>query len=139
GVGVVALPLALPILPIAAAGSGPIAAVNKELRESYGWPQFVQIVASVPGQIVLTSNYGEAGALQRFAPGRSVYSGHNSYWLWGPPPDAASGLVVVGQYSSAWLDDHFRGCERRATISNPARVPNDEQGPGGTPSDSPAR
>jgi len=138
-VGVVALPLSLPILPVSAVGSGPVAAVNKELRESYGWPQLARTVDSVPGSIVFTSNYGEAGALQRFAPHRAVYSGHNNYWLWGPPPDATDTFVVVGHYSPAFLDSHFGGCQRRASISNPAGVPNEEEGAGVWSCASPAR
>src|SRR5581483_1402914 len=67
--GVLATPLALPILPITDVGSGAVAAVNPEFRESYAWPQFVDTVDRVPGATVFTLNYGEAGALQRFAPG----------------------------------------------------------------------
>jgi hypothetical protein len=126
--GIVALPLALPVLPVGAVGSGPVAAVNPELRESYGWPELVHTVDAVPGTIVFTQNYGEAGALERFSPARPVYSGHNNYWLWGPPPDAAHPIVVVGQYTPAFLSAHFDGCQRRATIDNPAGVPNDEKG-----------
>jgi hypothetical protein len=79
---------------------------------------------------VFTSNYGEAGALQRFAPGRPVYSGHNNYAPWGPPPDDSQPVVVVGHYSAGFLNSRFRGCERRATITNPAGVPNEEEGAG---------
>lgn len=46
---------------------------------------------------VLTSNYGEAGALgQLAAPGRlpPVISGHNNYYLWGP--GRCTGQVLIG-------------------------------------------
>jgi hypothetical protein len=138
-VGVVSLPLGLPILPISVAGSGPIAALNKEFRESYGWPQFARTVDAVPGAIVFTSNYGEAGALDRFAPRRAAYSGHNNYWWWGPPPDSALPVVVVGHYSPAFLDSHFRGCQLQTRITNPAGVPNDEKGAGVWSCTSPAQ
>jgi hypothetical protein len=129
-VGVIATPLSLPVLPAGAEGSGIVAGVNPELRETYGWSQFAGTVARVPGPIVFTQNYGEAGALQHFAPGRPIYSGHNSYWQWGPPPDAAQPVVVVGDFSAPYLALHFRDCVRAATIDNPAHVPNQERGAG---------
>lgn len=128
--GVLAAPLGLPILPIGTAGTGVVAAVNPEFRESFAWPQFARSVAQVPGAVVFTQNYGEAGALQRFAPGRPVYSGHNNYWMWGPPPGGAEPVVVVGNFSRSFLDGNFRGCRRFATIDNPGHVPNQERGAG---------
>lgn len=128
--GVVALPLALPVLPPGAGGRGVIAAVNPELRETYGWDGFVRTVDAVPGAMVFALNYGEAGALQRDAPSRPVYSGHNNYWLWGPPPDTAASVVVVGHFSPSYLSEHFTGCQQRATIDNPAHIPNQERGAG---------
>ena len=38
--------------------------------------------------VVFTGNYGEAGALQWYGVGRPVYSGHNGWADWGPPPGA---------------------------------------------------
>ena len=125
---VLALPLAVPILPAGATGSGPIAGINPELRETYGWEAFARAVDAVPGAAVFTQSYGEAGALQQFSPTRPVYSGHNNYWLWGPPPDDAQPVVVVGHFSTAYVVAHFAGCELRATIDNPAHVPNKERG-----------
>ena len=52
---------------------------------------------------VLTSNYGEAGALSQLAaPGRlpPIISGHNNYYLWGPGTCTGQVLIVVG-YSPA--------------------------------------
>jgi hypothetical protein len=48
---------------------------------------------------VLTSNYGEAGALQLLGrPGRMppVISGHNNYYLWGPGRCTGAELITVG-------------------------------------------
>jgi hypothetical protein len=104
--------------------------VNPEFRESYGWREFTRTVARVPGNAVFTANYGEAGALQRFTPRRPVYSGHNNYWLWGPPPADTEPVVVVGKFVPAHLAAYFRDCRRQATIDNPARVPNQERGAG---------
>src|SRR5207302_4396253 len=56
-----------------------------------------------PGQraqaCVLTSNYGEAGALSQLAaPGRlpPIITGHNTYYLWGPGRCTGQVLIVVG-------------------------------------------
>ena len=48
---------------------------------------------------MLASNYGEAGAVDLYGPADglpAVYSGHNAYWYWGPPPPSATGAVAVG-------------------------------------------
>jgi len=48
---------------------------------------------------VLTSNYGEAGALSQLAaPGSlpPIISGHNNYYLWGPGTCTGQALIAVG-------------------------------------------
>lgn len=46
---------------------------------------------------VLTQNYGEAGAVDHFVPTLApAHSGQNAYWFWGPPPDDATAVIVVG-------------------------------------------
>jgi 4-amino-4-deoxy-L-arabinose transferase-like glycosyltransferase len=71
---VAGLLIALPILP--ADEAGPIVAMNADVGETIGWPEFVRTIANVAdalpagnGQLViLTSNYGEAGAIDRYGP-----------------------------------------------------------------------
>jgi hypothetical protein len=56
---------------------------------------------------VLTSNYGEAGALQQLTPPRRlppVVSGHNNYYLWGPSTCTGKVLILVGYSPSDVLD-----------------------------------
>jgi len=77
------------------------------LRETAGWQPLVDEVAaayrSVPGQAraragIFTSNYGEAGAVDRYGPSRGLphaWSGQNGYGLWGPPPAGVAPVVVV--------------------------------------------
>ena len=51
------------------------------------------------GAVVLTGNYGQAGALEQLGPALGlppVVSGHNSYWLWGPGPYRGGTLISVG-------------------------------------------
>ena len=81
----------LSVLPVSAVGA--VLAVNPDNGETIGWPSFAQQVeASHPG-LVITDNYGEAGALQRYTT-LQVYSGHNGYGSWGVPRDSEPVLLV---------------------------------------------
>ena len=83
------------------------------------------------GTIVLTSNYGEAGALDRAqrlgAPLPPIYSGHNAYGEWGPPPASVTSAVVVG-YSNDELSPWFTSCRPPVAFPGLPDVDNDEQG-----------
>jgi hypothetical protein len=83
----------LPVLPVADVGW--VLAVNPDTGETIGWPSFARQVADVvpPGSVVLTENYGEAGALQRYT-SLQVFSGHNGYGSWGIPAGSTPALLV---------------------------------------------
>jgi 4-amino-4-deoxy-L-arabinose transferase-like glycosyltransferase len=127
--------VSLPILP--AADAGPVVAVNPDVGEMIGWPDFARTLADVqrrlPGRgaaAIFTANYGEAGAVARFGPGLGLppaYSGHNAYADWGPPPDSAVPVMLVG-FGRAYAAAHFAGCRFAARITNRAGVENDEDG-----------
>ena len=129
--GVVSAVIALPILPEGSAG--PVVAVNGDIGETIGWPQFTRLVARAYRQtgrpaVILTSNYGEAGAIDRFGGPLGLpraYSGHNGFAEWGPPPDRASPIVVVG-FTQAHLQRHFVRCHLAVRVSNSAGIDNDE-------------
>ena len=133
----------LPVLPVD--GMGPAVALNGEQGEQVGWHELAATVARVwdgiPEQdrdraVVLTANYGQAGAIERFHGELGLpvpYSGHMSYADWGPPPDRMSGpVVLVGEFDGGFdgtgSDGLFTGCERVAEIDNGHGVDNDEQG-----------
>lgn len=88
-----ALFFTLPLLPVSA--TGPALAVNPDAGETIGWPSFAdQVQAVTPeGYVVVTANYGEAGALQRYTD-LEVFSGHNGYGLWEIPPESSPALLV---------------------------------------------
>src|SRR5204862_7486015 len=84
------------------------------------------------GLVVVTSNYGEAGALDRArrqgADVPPVYSGHNAYAWWGPPPVASHPVLVVGYGDGVELARLFTGCILLAPVDDGVGVDNDEQG-----------
>lgn len=130
---VVSAVIALPILP--EKQLGPVLAANADVGETVGWPQFVRIAAGAyrragPAAVIFTSNYGEAGAIDRFGPALGLpaaYSGHNGFAEWGPPADRPGPVVAVGLTESE-LAAHFDGCRLVARVGNAADVDNDERG-----------
>ena len=91
----------LPVLPAATLATSTIPDLYAESGEQIGWPELVGTVEGVvdgltPDQrahaVVVTSNYGEHGALTLLGTDLPpVYSGHNSLWDYGPPPDDTDG------------------------------------------------
>lgn len=109
----VAAPAALPLLPASAFAGSPWAALGEDQAEMIGWDAFTARVARLVDEhgagLVLTGNYGEAGALEhaRALPDDvHVASGHNGFADWGPPPDDARPVVLTGHRAApAWLRD----------------------------------
>ena len=132
------LPAAVPVLPESALANA--GGLNPELGEQIGWPDLVSQVAGVwrglpeaerADAAILTANYGEAGAIDRFGPSVGLpraYSGHNTYWWWGSPPAATRTVVAVGFDDRAFLASMFGTVRRAGTITNPWNVANEEQG-----------
>ena len=137
--GALLLAIALPLVPPNVLRTVPLQDVNYNLGEEIGWPAFVNQVAGVwrslsAGEradgVIVTGNYGEAGAIDRYgaADGLPVaYSGHNSFWWWGPPAPATGTTVAVG-FSRGDLTPYFRAVTPAATLHNPYGVENDEEG-----------
>jgi hypothetical protein len=124
----------LPLVPVARLADTPVPDISYDAGETVGWPAFAATLARVrdglpPGTdvVVLTGNYGEAGAVDRFLPALSpAYSGHNSYWSWGPPPEQAGTVISVG-VPEAQLRRWFGSVTRAATIDDGVGLDNDEQ------------
>jgi hypothetical protein len=57
-----------------------------------------------------------------------VYSGHNAYWDWGPPPAGRTVVVHVGDWRPADWRQYFVGCHDVAQIDNGLGIDNSEQG-----------
>jgi 4-amino-4-deoxy-L-arabinose transferase-like glycosyltransferase len=135
GSAAVSLVIALPVLPVDRLG--PVLAVNEDVGETIGWPRLARTVARVvrrlpdPGRtVILTQNYGEAGAIDRYGPALGLppaYSGHNAYADWGPPPDDRAAVVAVG-LPPRDVAAQLRDCRLAARIDDRAGVDNEEQG-----------
>ena len=138
--GVVALtsalvvPASLPILtPRTLAASGWAGGGEQQL-ETVGWPREVGLVAAAfrslptaqqPHAVILTANYGEAGAIDLYRVRFGLpeaHSGLNAFGLWGPP-HASDGPVVL-----VWEDprppSYLRTCREVRRVGGP--VPNEE-------------
>lgn len=128
----------LPLLPAASLNGSMVAALNPDVKETVGWPQFTtqveQVVRSLPAAerdeaVIFTGNYGEASDLILYGHGLPpVYSGHNGYADWGPPPNSKHVVVVVGARTAGELAGRFSSCTDAASISNPWHLDNQEEG-----------
>ncbi|MFB6723306.1 ArnT family glycosyltransferase [Kribbella sp. NPDC056345] len=124
----------LPVLPVSAVDF--VIPVNKEQGEQIGWQNLTTTVANaIPASerattTILTSNYGQAGALRRYGPAHNLplaYSPHMSFADWERPADTATGPVLLLQIErSPALESHFPNCHQLTTLQNP--VTNDEHG-----------
>jgi hypothetical protein len=141
-VGSFLVPMSVPVLPVEtfiayqqAIGLAPPqmergrqAALPQVFADMHGWTELVDAVAHVYGQlppdrraraVVLTTNYGEAGAIDFFGKARGLpraISGHNSYWLWGPGPLRRNDTVIAVGFSREALLEAFEEVDRVDTV-----------------------
>lgn len=115
---------------------------NPDLASEVGWPGYVdqigEIVAGIPeaqrpATIVFTQTYQQAAALDLLRPANGVtmppvYSGHNGFWYWGPPPPSATDAIIVADYSPAELATAYTHCDLAGTVQTPPGVDNDLTG-----------
>jgi Dolichyl-phosphate-mannose-protein mannosyltransferase len=152
--GIVAAPLALPILPLDAAAEyakfwdvdrvqvekEPSGKLPQMYADMMGWPQQAQVVAGVFKSLslddqsrvaILAKNYGQAGAVDYFGPSLGLphaISGHNNYYLWGAQQYTGEVVIAVGMP----LDDLkllFDQVELAATINNEYAIPEENNLP----------
>ncbi len=132
---VVSVLVALALLPVSVLAKTPIADMNQGTSDQIGWPVYVDQITSVydslaPADqsraVILTANYGEAGALDRYGVDLpAVYSGHNELWHRGRPPDDATVVIAVGFGEP--LGALFRSCQVARDLDNGVDIPNEEQ------------
>ncbi len=130
--------ITLPVLP--ARQLAALAWVYPESAEQVGWPELAGAAgagwARIPAEqrgraVVFTSNYGEAGALARYGGGFGLpapYSGHMSFADWGPPPDSATGpVLLIHPAPYPKVESAFRDCREVARVDNGHGLANQEQ------------
>jgi 4-amino-4-deoxy-L-arabinose transferase-like glycosyltransferase len=122
--------ITLPLVPVTVVHDTPIVALDYDAGETVAWPTFVKQIAAAyrPGEVVLTSNYGEAGAVDRY--GRayrlpSAYSVHNAFWYWGPPPRSAPALAVG--FNASQVDRFCPAATLTGHLNNRLGINDDEQ------------
>jgi hypothetical protein len=126
--------IALPLLPRDAL----VLDVTGELGETVGWDFLVRQVGAIRDLLpadqqnslsIIASNYGEAGAIDILGPEQglpSAASGHNNYWLWGPP-ESHGAIIAVGPLDGL-MQVVCPDFVLATTIYNPWDVDNEEHG-----------
>jgi 4-amino-4-deoxy-L-arabinose transferase-like glycosyltransferase len=137
--GALTLVIALPVLPVTVVGHTPVVAVNATVGDQVGWPTYVATIGEVyqglPADerahaVLLTGNYGEAGAIVHYGSQYglpSVYSGQNELYFEGPPP-ASDTTVIAWTEGPDFVRSMFVDCQDMATMDNGVGVDNEEQG-----------
>jgi 4-amino-4-deoxy-L-arabinose transferase-like glycosyltransferase len=130
--------LTLPILPVTDYARSSLPAAVPDVANQIGWPRFVAtvegVVNSLPADersraVILTNDYSEASPLILLGTGLPpTYSGHNSFWDWGPPPADRTVVVHVGDWRPEDWSAFFVGCRDVAHIDNGFGIMNAEQG-----------
>ncbi|HVA94809.1 MAG TPA: hypothetical protein VNI36_07895, partial [Candidatus Dormibacteraeota bacterium] len=152
--GMVAAPLALPILPLNAAAAyarfwdvervqverEPSGKLPQMYADMMGWRHQVKVVAGVFHSLpvaersqvaILTKNYGQAGAIDYFGAAAGLpraISGHNNYYLWGPRQYDGHVVIAVGM-SLKDLKPLFGQIDLAATIVNGYAIPEENNLP----------
>jgi hypothetical protein len=126
----------LPLIPVEQVGRTFIPTANAGVGDQVGWPRYVEQIDAVtvrarsrdPAAVVLTSNYGEAGALNRYStlPEVPVVSGHNALWFVAAPPEGTRTVVVVGGQLPR-VEPFFERCDIDTRLDNGVGVDNEEQ------------
>jgi 4-amino-4-deoxy-L-arabinose transferase-like glycosyltransferase len=138
---VVAVPLALPVLPVRALARGPWeSSINKDLSATIGWEGFVHQIANVAATlpaaqraraVIFTGDYGAAGAVDlyggQYGLPRAI-SGHNSYWWWGPASASDGATTIAVNLSRQYLRTVFSQVIPAGTVATPSGVWSEERG-----------
>ncbi|HTZ04372.1 MAG TPA: glycosyltransferase family 39 protein [Gaiellaceae bacterium] len=123
--GLALLPITLPVVPQAFAEEHGIVDARGDYGDEVGWPGLVRTVEQHAGgtDVVIASNYGEAGALVVFGHGLPpVASGHVTFRYWRPDVTGREALLVG--YGRGAASAFCSGYRVVARISMP--VDNDE-------------
>jgi hypothetical protein len=96
-VGLLVLPLALPVLPLQTAVRHGIVKARSDYQSEVGWPVYVRLVEryAAGADVIVADNYGEAGALILFGRGLApVASADVTMRYWRPSVEGRRALVI---------------------------------------------
>jgi hypothetical protein len=94
---VVLLPIGLPVLPLHTADRLGVVSARSDYQDEVGWPQLARDVElqAHGADVVVTRNYGEAGALELFGHGLPpVASGQVTFRYWRPQVGGRRAVLV---------------------------------------------
>jgi 4-amino-4-deoxy-L-arabinose transferase-like glycosyltransferase len=152
--GLLTAPLAVALLPVEkfiayqrVLGLAPVAAERMDMgalpqhfADRFGWEELTAAVAQAyralpesekAGALVVTSNYGEAGALRYYGPRHGLplaVSQHNNYFLWGPGKDRAEVVITVGMDVED-VSDTFESVTVAGRFESPYAMPYETRPP----------
>lgn len=142
-VGVLALPLSLPVLPVdglvaytkalglTGRSGSPAHLIEPIFAEEFGWQRLARDVAGLyfllPASVrartaIYADTYGDAGALDFFGPQYGLppaISSQNSYYLWGTRGYDGTTLVAIGATRIDILRRFYRSCVLARTSTEP--------------------
>jgi Dolichyl-phosphate-mannose-protein mannosyltransferase len=96
-IGLLVLPLALPVLPLHTAVRLGVVKARSDYQSEIGWPAYVRLVErhAAGTDVIVTDNYGEAGALELFGRGLPpVASADVTMRYWRPQVSGRRALVI---------------------------------------------
>ena len=96
-VGLLVLPITLPVLPLHTAVRHGIVKARGDYQSEVGWPAYVRLVEqhAAGADVIVTDNYGEAGALELFGHGLPpIASAQVTMRYWRPQVAGRRALVV---------------------------------------------
>lgn len=133
----IAIVIMKPIAPINSSLWKVTSSINEDVVEMVGWPDLTAQVADIyqsipetekPRTVILTGNYGEAGALDLYGGEYGlprIISGSNSLWYRGYGEPEPQTVIVVG-FESSQVNNFFSSCEFHGSVKNQYGVKNEE-------------
>jgi hypothetical protein len=151
--GFAILPLARPVLPIErfieyarVLGMGKVKTENHResvlpqfFADRFGWQEMTEKIATVffklseeerKKAVILTGNYGEAGAISFYGKGLGLpaaISGHNQYHVWGPQGATGEIMIIIGMGEKSSLEGFFETVEWADQTAAPLAMPYEDK------------
>ena len=110
-VGLLVLPVALPVLPLHTAVRHGVVRARSDYQSEVGWPAYVRLVERHAGgaDVIVADNYGEAGALELFGRGLPpVASAQVTMRYWRPEVTGRQALLVGYSRRAATFCNGYR-------------------------------